>query len=150
MTRRVFVGHKYLRISTLVAGAMETESSFSRDPNTPSLTFTLIGWIDEKYLIKGTPLRVTFPDMFSLHRHIPLRVGGHPDFHHAAGKGSALHQQHHVNYLELQAVFLFLQKFEKVVINHSVLVNTDNTTVVAYINKMGGQNSQPCVTCCGA
>ena len=34
-----------------------------------------------------------------------------------------------------------LKKFEKIVTNRHVLVNTDNTTVVAYINKMGGTRS---------
>ena len=106
-------------------------------------------WMDKENLVKGAPLRVPPPDLFLFTDASHLGWGGHLDHHHAAGKWSTLHQQHHINWLELQAVFLSLQKFEKVVINHSVLVNTDNTTVVAYINKMGGHDPQPCVTCCG-
>ena len=44
----------------------------------------------------------------------------------------------HINYLELKVVFLALKEFQDLCSNHVVLVATDNTTVVDYINKEGG------------
>ena len=44
----------------------------------------------------------------------------------------------HINHLELKVVFLALKEFQDLCSNNIVLVATDNTTVVAYINKEGG------------
>ena len=49
----------------------------------------------------------------------------------------------HINYLELKAVFLALQEFQDLCIHKIVLVETDNTTVVSYINREGGMRSGP-------
>ena len=42
-----------------------------------------------------------------------------------------------------QAVFLALQEFQDLCIHKIVLVETDNTTVVSYINREGGMRSGP-------
>ncbi|XP_038046762.1 uncharacterized protein LOC119720969 [Patiria miniata] len=47
----------------------------------------------------------------------------------------------HINVLELQAVVNALHHFQADVVGRSVLIKTDNTTVVAYINKQGGTKS---------
>ena len=47
----------------------------------------------------------------------------------------------HINVLELKAVSLALQSFKDQGQNQTVLVATDNSTVVAYINKQGGTHS---------
>ena len=47
----------------------------------------------------------------------------------------------HINVLELMAVSLALQSFKDQCQNQTVLVATDNSTVVAYINKQGGTHS---------
>ena len=47
----------------------------------------------------------------------------------------------HINFLELKAVFLALKSFEHLCRDQVVLIATDNTTVVAYINKQGGMRS---------
>ena len=44
----------------------------------------------------------------------------------------------HTNHLELKVVFLALKEFRTLCYNKTVLIATDNTTVVAYINKEGG------------
>ena len=49
----------------------------------------------------------------------------------------------HINYLELKAVFLALQEFQDLCMHKIVLVETDNTTVVSYINREGGMRSGP-------
>ena len=47
----------------------------------------------------------------------------------------------HINVLELKAVSLALQSFKDQCQNQTVLVATDNSTAVAYINKQGGTHS---------
>lgn len=46
-------------------------------------------------------------------------------------------KQHHINTLELKAAFLALHEFQERVTGHSVVLMSDNTTVVAYVNKWG-------------
>ena len=47
----------------------------------------------------------------------------------------------HINFLELLAVSLALREFEPFLRGHHVLVRTDNTTTMAYINRQGGVRS---------
>ncbi|XP_068707254.1 uncharacterized protein [Montipora foliosa] len=55
------------------------------------------------------------------------------------GRWSIDEAKHHINYLELLAAFHALQCFAP---NHSrICLQTDNSTVVGYINKMGGMVS---------
>ena len=49
----------------------------------------------------------------------------------------------HVNDLELKAIFLALKEFQDLCIHNIVLVATDNTTVVSFINKEGGMRLGP-------
>ena len=48
----------------------------------------------------------------------------------------------HINYLELMAVLLALQHFRTFIQGCHVLVRTDNTTTMCYINKQGGLRSR--------
>ena len=49
----------------------------------------------------------------------------------------------HTNYLDLKAVLLALKEFQDLCSDKIVLVGTDTTTVVLYINKEGGMRSGP-------
>ena len=69
--------------------------------------------------------------------------GAHLNEYIARGTWSLPESKLHINYLELKAVFLALKEFQKLCIDKMVLVATDNTTVVAYINKEGGMRSGP-------
>lgn len=44
----------------------------------------------------------------------------------------------HINYLELLSVYFALKCFTKENLNCEILIRTDNTTVISYINRMGG------------
>ena len=59
----------------------------------------------------------------------------------ASGSWSIPERGLHITYLELKAVLLALKRFKHVVKRQVVLVSTDNTTVVVYINKEGGMRS---------
>ena len=67
--------------------------------------------------------------------------GAHLDGHTARGTWSLPESKLHINHLELKAVFLALKEFRTLCCNKTVLIATDNTTVVAYINKEGGMKS---------
>ena len=60
--------------------------------------------------------------------------GTHLNERTARGTWSLLESKLHINYLELKAVFLALKEFQDLCIHKIVLVATDNTTVVSYIN----------------
>ena len=61
----------------------------------------------------------------------------------ASIEGSLPGSKLHITYLELKAVFLPLKEFQDLCSNKIVLVATNNTTVVSYINKEGGRGLCP-------
>ena len=68
-------------------------------------------------------------------------LGGHLGDWVISGQWSSAWAKHHINWLELQAVWLTLQHFLPQVRDTAVDVLTDNSTTVAYINKEGGTQS---------
>lgn len=60
------------------------------------------------------------------------------------GRWTALEAQNHINVLELSAVLLGLKSFFSDIECCTIAVRSDNTTSVAYINKMGGTKSVSC------
>ncbi|XP_063921239.1 uncharacterized protein LOC135136041 [Zophobas morio] len=53
------------------------------------------------------------------------------------GWWTATESQHHINYLELLAIAYALKSLAKYKESCSILIRTDNTTVLSYINRMG-------------
>ena len=72
----------------------------------------------------------------------------------ARGTWSLPESKLHINYLELKVVFLALKEFQDLYSNKIMLIATENTTVVAYINKGGMRLGSLCallwriLTCC--
>ena len=114
-------------------------------PVRPKLRFHLMWWLDQENLLKGVPLNSPPPNKFMFTDASNLGWGAHLDELTASGTWSGDQCKRHINWLELQAVFLALQSFQQSVSHQSVLVSTDNSTVVAYINKMGGPGPRPYV-----
>ena len=75
--------------------------------------------------------------------------GAHLNEHMARGSWSLPESKLDIDYLELKAALLVLKEFQSLCTSKVVLIATDNTTVVAYINKEGGMKSGPCVPCYG-
>ena len=67
--------------------------------------------------------------------------GAHLDQNSTKGLWSEREKRLHINVLELKAVSLALRDFKDQCQNQTVLVATDNSTVIAYINKQGGTHS---------
>ena len=87
-----------------------------------------------------TPTKTCSADLYS---RIKRRVGAHLNEHTARGTWSLPESKQHMNYLELKVVLLNLKEFQDLCQNNTVLIATDNTTVIAYINKEGGMKSGP-------
>ena len=79
-----------------------------------------------------TPNKACSADFY---RGIKRRVGAHLNKHTARGIWSLPESKLHINYLEVQAVFLALKEFQDLCSDKIVLVATDNTTLVSYITR---------------
>ena len=114
-----------------------------RIPLPRSLHPHLQWWLEEDNALTGQPLH---PMQHALQIFTDTSKegwGAHLNEFIARGTWSLPESKLHINYLELKAVFLALKEFQKLCIGKMVRVATDNTTVVAYINKEGGMRSGP-------
>ena len=100
-------------------------------------------WLDEHNVLQGQPLHPLKHALQSFTDASKEGWGAHLGEHTARGSWSVPESNLHINYLELKAVFLALKEFQDLCTTKIVLVATDNTTVVAYINKEGGMRSGP-------
>ena len=100
-------------------------------------------WLNESNVLLGQPLH---PIQHALQIFTDASKegwGAHLNEFPARGSWSVPESKLHINYLELKAVLLALKEFQNLCTSKIVLVATDNTTVVAYINKEGGMKSGP-------
>ena len=100
-------------------------------------------WLEEDNVVTGQPLHPLEHALQIFTDASKEGWGAHLNEHMARGSWSLRESKLHINYLELKAVLLALQEFQALCMNKVVLVATDNTTVVAYINKEGGMKSGP-------
>ena len=117
------------------------ESLEKEIPVPSSLHPHLVWWTKETNVLLGQPLH-------PLHHAIQIFTdaskegwGAHLGDFTARDAWSVPESHLHINFLELKAVLLALKRFQHLVQEKVVLVATDNTTVVAYINKDGGMRS---------
>ena len=104
-------------------------------------------WLEEGNVLQGQPLHPLKHALQIFTDASKEGWGAHLNERTARGHWSLPESKLHINYLELKAVFLALREFQDLCVNNIVLVATDNTTVVAYINKEGGMRSGPlCLT----
>ncbi len=109
---------------------------------TPSCRQTFGPWSDLAFLRAGVPL-------VQVSRHVVVSTdasamgwGAMCNGHAAAGLWTRSRFQWHVNCLELLAVRLALRRFKGLLHDKHVLLRTDNTATVAYINHQGGLRSR--------
>ena len=98
-------------------------------------------WLEESNVLRGQPLHPLKHALQIFTDASKEGWGAHLDEHTARGTWSLPESKLHINHLELKAVFLALKEFRTLVPNKTVLIATDNTTVVAYISKEGGMKS---------
>ena len=110
-------------------------------PVSKSLHPHLRWWLEESNVLLGQPLHPLKHALQIFTDASKEGWGAHLDEHTARGQWSLPESKLHINHLELKAVFIALKEFQTLVFNKTVLVATDKTTVVAYINKEGGMKS---------
>ena len=108
-----------------------------------SLQSHLQWWLKEDNVLTGQPLHPLKHALQIFTDASKEGWGTHLNKHTARGPWSLPESKLHINYLELKAVFLALKEFQDLCTDKIVLVATDNTTVVSYINKEGGMQSGP-------
>ncbi len=109
---------------------------------TPSCRRTFSPWSDLAFLRAGVPLE-------QVSRHVVVSTdasatgwGAMCNGHAAAGLWTGPQLQWHINFLELLAVWLALRRFRTLLHEKHILVRSDNTATVAYINHQGGLRSR--------
>ena len=100
-------------------------------------------WLEEGNILTGQPLHPIKHALQIFTDASKEGWGAHLNEHTARGTWSLPESMLHINYLELKAVFLALKEFQDLCLGKIVLVATDNTTMVSYINKEGGMRSGP-------
>ena len=100
-------------------------------------------WLDEDNVLQGQPLHPVRHALQIFTDASKEGWGAHLNEFTARGSWSVRTSKLHINYLELKAAFLALKEFQDLCVGKIVLVATNNTTVVAYINKEGGMRSGP-------
>ena len=103
----------------------------------------LCWWLEESNVLQGQPLHPMRHALQIFTDASKEGWGAHLNESMARGSWSVPESKLHINYLELKAVLLALKEFQSLCVGKIVLVATDNTTVVAYINKEGGMRSGP-------
>ena len=99
-------------------------------------------WLEESNVLQGQPLH---PIKHALQLTDTSKEGwdAHLNEHSARRTRFLPESKLHINYLELKAVLLALNEFQDLFSDKIVLIATNNTTVVSYINKEGGMRLGP-------
>ena len=101
-------------------------------------------WQDLRFLTSGIPIR-TFQADFTIFTDASTQGwGAHMGDSQTSGTWTRNHRKLHINCLEFKAVVSALQHWAPLLQGHQVMIATDNSTVVSYINKQEGTRSPPC------
>ena len=107
------------------------------------IQFHLKWWMDTNRCASGMSIHPPEPNTFLFTDASHFGWGAHLEpmrlsFH---GCWSEDQSQLHINMLEMMAISLALKKAIKYIHHSCVMISTDNTTVVSFINKQGGTHS---------
>ncbi len=102
----------------------------------------LAPWRNPNFFSRGVPLGLVTSRVVVTTDASTLGWGAVCEGMPASGQWSEPQTRWHINRLELEAVFLALKEFQAQLERQHVLIRTDNTSVVAYINRQGGVRSK--------
>ena len=103
---------------------------------------SLVWWTHDTHLMAGMSFQPLPPSKMVTTDASLLGWGAHLDSLTVQCTWRKKERQHHMNYLELLAVLKALRAFDNDLRGCSVLITTDNTTVMYHINKQGGTRSR--------
>ena len=101
-------------------------------------------WLDDANLMGGQAFRKPLPSLTVTTDASLSSWGATLGQRQVARCWGPEHSSAHINVLELLAVTYALEYFRRVVVGQAVLVYSDNTTVVSYINCQGGLGPPSC------
>ena len=119
-----------------------------RDPMTQIITRTkgmtqaVIWWITPNALEVGKPFLPPVPSLTILTDASKMGWGAVLDRDKAQGLWGEKDKSQHINVLEMRAIQHALLIFKEKIQKETVLIKSDNLTVVSYINKQGGTRSK--------
>jgi hypothetical protein len=111
-------------------------------PLSTEIVLDLIWWLDPDNILAGAPFQKPLPDLHLYTDASTQGWGAHLLHLQASGLWSPQEKRCHINLLELEAVRLGLQSFREFCQGKTVLVMSDNSTVVAHIKNQGGTRSR--------
>ena len=130
-------------ITSISAQSVETSESSVFSSDSYDFGNSVSWWLQEDRYHQGIPLKID-PPSHTIFTDASLSGWGA----HVEPEGLLFHglwtedqSRLHINVLEMKAIFLSLSQAVHKVKNTTVLVSTDNTTVVAYIRHQGGTHS---------
>ena len=121
-----------------LACAREPGKDYSNPPLSSSTPGLVVG---KEQCTKGATFAPPSARPTNIYRRLKRRLGRALRGSTARGVWSESESHLHINFLELKAVLLALKSFEQQCKGQIVLIATDNTTVVSYINKEGSMRS---------
>ena len=98
-------------------------------------------WQDLRFLTSGIPIRTFQVDFMIFTGASTQGWGAHMGDSRISDTWTRTDRKLHINCLELKAVVSALQRWAPVLQDQQVMIATDNSTVVSYINKQGGTHS---------
>lgn len=107
-------------------------------PILPALHPHLVWWMHRDNVMIGVPLSQPVPTQTLYTDASLLGWGAYLEGKSVSGVWSLAQQQEHINILEMRAVLLALQFFKTLLVSQTLVLATDNTTVVAYLKNQGG------------
>ena len=100
-------------------------------------------WLNREYTRSGVKLDTPEPQCLLYSDASKSGWGAHVDDLQAKGTWNHKQSNFHINRLELLAVKYALEEFKHYLRGKSIMIMTDNTSVVYYIKKQGGTKSIP-------
>ena len=98
-------------------------------------------WLDPRFLTSGIPIRTFWADLTIFTDASTHGWGAYMGDSKISGTWTLSDYKLHINCLEFKVVTFALQHWDPLLQGHQVMIATDNSTVVSYINKQGGTRS---------
>ena len=119
----------------------DRESQKALIPVPPDLRPYLTWWLAPQRLSRGFSLQKENPALQLYSDASREGWGATIEGIHLSGKWSLQDKRHHINTLELKAIWLALREVTNLVEGKTIAVFADNTTALSYISKQGGTKS---------
>lgn len=127
---------------------LATQWRISKDPLDQTVTISqsmkqaLLWWKSRRNTLRGLQLMHFVPDIQLATDASQTAWGAHWNDLSLSGQWTDHERRSHINVLELKAVLLTCQAWQEQLQGRNVMVFSDNSTVVAHINKQGGTRSR--------